>query len=114
MLQQQRDEELYFEKCKLEQMASLGSVSVRSTKAEQAKVSSVKMPKLVITKYDGTYERWLSFWNEFEAEIDNTDLPAVTKFSYLKELLEPHVCDEIDGLPFTMEGYTRAKKHFEN
>ena len=72
LLQQQRDEELYFEKCKLEQMASLGSVSVKSTKAEQAKVSSVKMPKLVITKYDGTYERWLSFWNKFEAEIDNT------------------------------------------
>ena len=110
LLKQQRDEELYFEKCKLEQMASLGSVSVKSTKAEQAKVSSVKMPKLVITKYDGAYERWLSFWNKFEAEIDNTDLPAVTKFSYLKELLEPHVCDEIDGLPFTIEGYTRAKK----
>ena len=109
LLKQQRDEELYFEKCKLEQMASLGSVSVKSTKAEQAKVSSVKIPKLVITKYDGTFERWLSFWNKFEAEIDNTDLPAVTKFSYLKELLEPHVCDEIDGLPFTIEGYTRAK-----
>ena len=64
-------------------MASLDSVSVKS-KAEQAKVSSVKMPKLVITKYDGTYERWLSFWNKFEAEMYNTDLPAITKFSYLK------------------------------
>ena len=81
-------------------MASLGSVSVKSTKAEQAKGSSVKMPKLVITKYDGTYERWLSFWNKFEAEIDNTYLPAVTgKFSYLKELLEPMCVMRLMGYP---------------
>ena len=109
LLKQQREEELYFEKCKLEQMASLGPSTDKATKTEQAKVSNVKMPKLVITKYVGTYERWLSFWNKFEAEIDSVDLPAVTKFSYLKELLQPHVCDEIDGLPFTTEGYTRAK-----
>ena len=76
---------------------------------EQPKVSSVKLPKLIISKYDGSYERWLSFWNKFEAEIDSTTLPAITKFSYLKELLEPKVCNEIDGLPFTTEGYARAK-----
>ena len=33
----------------------------------------------------------------------------MTKFSHLKELLEPHVCEAIDGLPFTTEGYERAK-----
>ena len=108
-LNEQREEELYFEKRKLEQQASLGSNVDKAANPEQAKVSSVKMPKLIISKYDGSYERWLSFWNKFEAEIDNTTLPAITKFSYLKELLEPKVCDEIDGLPFTVEGYTRAK-----
>ncbi len=94
---------------KLEQMASLGPSTDKATKTEQAKVCNVKIPKLVITKYDGTYERWLSFWNNFEAEIDSVDLPAATKFSYLRELLQPHVCDEIDGLPFTTEGYTVLK-----
>jgi len=67
------------------------------------------MPKLVITKYDGTYEKWLSFWNKFEAEIDSTDIPPVTKFAHLKELLESNVCEAIDGLPFNSEGYERAK-----
>ena len=33
----------------------------------------------------------------------------MTKFSHLKELLEPYVCEAIDGLPFTTEGYERAK-----
>ena len=67
------------------------------------------MPKLVITKYDGTYERWLSFWNKFEAKIDATDIPPGTKFAHLKELLESNVCETIDGLPFNSEGYERAK-----
>ena len=51
----------------------------------------------------------MPFWNKFEAESDSTDLPAVTKFAYLKELVEPRVRKGIDGLPFTTEGYERAK-----
>ena len=47
--------------------------------------------------------------NTFEAEIDSTDLPAVSKFGFLKELLEPKIRTDIDGLPFTTEGYERAK-----
>ena len=36
-------------------------------------------------------------------------MAAVTKFSYLKELVNPKVKTSIDGLPFTTEGYQRAK-----
>ena len=36
-------------------------------------------------------------------------LVAVTKFAYVKELLEPKVRQEIDSLEFTTEGYERAK-----
>ena len=36
-------------------------------------------------------------------------MPAVTKFAYLKDLLEPKVRTGIDGLPFSSEGYERAK-----
>lgn len=31
------------------------------------------LPKLSITKFDGTFEPWLPFWNKFSAEIDSTD-----------------------------------------
>jgi len=81
------------------------------SKAKEAELSkqSVKLPKLVITKYNGALENWLTFGNKSEAEIDKTDLPAVTKFAYLKELVEPCVKKGIDGLPFTSEGYQRAK-----
>ena len=51
----------------------------------------------------------LPFWSKFEAEIDSTILPVVTKFAYLKELVESKVTAEIDGLPLNSEGYERAK-----
>ena len=54
-LNEQREEELYFEKRKLEQQASLGSNADKAAnpepRPEQAKVSSVKMPKIIISKH---------------------------------------------------------------
>ena len=41
-------------------------------------------------------------------------MAAVTKFSYLKELVDPKVKTAIDGLPFTTEGYRRAKNILES
>lgn len=45
---------------------------------------NVKMPKLVITKYDGTSEKWLSFWNKFEGEIDAADIPGLPNLPILQ------------------------------
>ena len=69
----------------------------------------VKLPKLVITRFNGTHIDWFRFCKQFESEIERSELPAVSKFSYLKELISPKVGIIIDGLPFTGEGYNRAK-----
>ena len=74
-----------------------------------ATCSAVKMPKLVITKFNGTAQDWLRFWGQFETQIDKSSVAAVTKFSYLKELVEPKVRKLIHGLPFTVDGYDKAK-----
>ena len=71
------------------------------------------MPKLVITKFDGTPQDWMRFWGQFETQIDKLSAPAVTKISYLKELLVLKVRNLIDGLPFTPEGYQKAKDLLE-
>ena len=104
LLARQREEQLKFERQQLEQKAEFEKEKVASPSKQ-----IVKLPKLVITKYNAALENWLSFWNKFEAEIDKTGLPAVTKFAYLKELVEPRVRKGIDGLPFTSEGYEGAK-----
>lgn len=76
--------------------------------ASPAPVKSAKLPKLIITKFSGELTDWPRFWNQLEAEIDRSEVAAVTKFSYLKELVDPKVKTTIDGLPFTTEGYQRA------
>ena len=78
-------------------------------KESDAGKPKVKLPKLVITKFQGTHIDWQRFWGQFEAEIDKSGIGQVAKFSYLKELLVPKVRAVIDGLPFNREGYTRAK-----
>lgn len=47
--------------------------------------------KLAISKFSGTFTEWLPFWNMFELEIGSANLLAVSKFVYLKELLESKV-----------------------
>ena len=104
------EEKIQLEKAKHEARASLEKTAKASTE-ESGNLSSVgaKLPKLEITKFQGTFLDWMRFWNQFETEIDKAKLTQVAKFSYLKELLVSSVRASIDGLPFTTEGYERAK-----
>ncbi len=71
---------------------------------------NTKLPKLVITKFKGVPTDWLRIWNQFETEIDSEAISKVTKFSYLKELLEPKLRVTIDALPFTVR---KSENHFQ-
>ena len=75
------------------------------------KFSKTKYPKLVITMFDGTHFDWFRFWNQFKSQIDKFELFQVLIFFffYLKELVILKVRLWIDSLPFTSEGYMRAK-----
>ena len=113
MKEKQFEKELQFEEEKHEKRLHLekkfGEESKGYATSHAQKVVNSKLPKLVITPFNGTHADWLRFWNQFEAEIDSTQIPTVTKFSYLKELVEKKVRVSIDGLPFNSEGYERAK-----
>ena len=71
--------------------------------------AGAKLPKLIITKFQGTHLDWMRFWNQYETEIDKSSITQVAKLSYLRELLVPSAKVLIEGLPFTSEGYERAK-----
>ena len=90
-------------------MEKLKLSSKDKEKEKMYESDKIRLPKLVISKFQGTHIDWLRFWNQFEAEIEKTKINEVTKFSYLKELLVPKVRLLVDGLPFTNEGYERAK-----
>ena len=124
---EEREDQLRFEKAQLEQKLEYErkieeTKKNYATKSSEAKASPAasegvrtKLPKLTITKFNGSHTDWLRFWNIYEAEIDRcSDMAAVTKFAYLKDLLEPKVRAGIDGLPFSSEGYERAKNILRN
>ena len=98
-------EELAFKQKKLD----LQQAQKKPTETAGATSDVVKMPKLVITKFDGRPQDWMRFWGLFETQIDKSSAPEVTKFSYLKKLLVLKVRNLIDGLLFTVEGYQKAK-----
>ena len=115
MKEKQFEKELQFEekieiqnkkyKKRLHLEKKFGEESKGYATSHAQKVVNSKLPKLVITPFNGTHADWLRFRNQFEAEIDSTQIPTVTKFSYLKELAEKKVRVSIDGLPFNSEGY---------
>ena len=71
--------------------------------------AAAKLPKLTITKFNGNILDWTRFWGQFSEGIDKSDMAAISKFSYLKEFVDSKVRKTIDGLPFTADGYERAK-----
>ena len=112
---QEHVQKLYFEQklhqTKLEMQTEL-TASQASQHTPQALASGdiqAKLPKLVITKFDGTFMDWPRFWRQFSETIDKTSVAAITKFSYLRELLDSKVRKTVEALPFTSEGYNRAK-----
>ena len=113
LAERDRDKQLQFERAQFEQKLEF-EMKIEEARKNQVVASpapgkSAKLPKLVISKFSGELTDWPRFWNQFEAEIDLSEVAAVTKFSYLKELVNPKVKTAIDGLPFTTEGYQRAK-----
>ena len=115
-----REEELDYERklfeTRLKFQTELNAVkSNKGEGSESAKDSSgsttgleAKLPKLVITKFNGTFQDWPRFWGQFCEAIDKSSIASVTKFSYLRELLAPKPRMSIEALPFSAEGYNRA------
>ena len=104
-----KQEELKFHKAKIEMQAE---IQVEPNPQQATTTPSdirAKLPKLMITKFDGTYMDWPRFWGQFTEAIDKTGVQPITKFSYLRELLDVKVKRAIEALPFTAEEYNLAK-----
>ena len=77
-----------------------------------------KLPKLMLTRFNGDNTKFRSFWDSFESAVDNNpDLLVIDKFNYLNSLLEGAAARSIQGLPLSVKSYEAAKEilneHFE-
>ena len=73
------------------------------------KSMSVRLPKINIVQFDGSYMDWPRFWGQFTETVDKSNIAAINKFTYLCGFLGPKVKRRVESLPFTAEGYNRAK-----
>ena len=118
ILQESRNKQLQFEQTQLEMKLAYEkkreeakTSHAKTTEPSQSQMETAKLPKLAIPKFRGELTDLPRFWSQLEAEIDRAEVPGVTKYSYLKELVDPKIRKEIDGLPFSSKGYERAKRH---
>jgi hypothetical protein len=110
---QEREEQIRFEiklqetKAKLQAELEGNNISSWKSPSESANVQA-KLPKLVITKFSGSFTDWNRFWGQFTESIDKCSLAPITKLSYLRELLSDKVKKTVEALRYTPEGYNRA------
>ena len=79
-----------------------------STVASSDHANYVTLPKIELPHFKGDVLNWQSFWEQFSVTVDNSDLPDVQKFSYLKSLLEGDARQCIEGLSLNAEHYKTA------
>ena len=73
------------------------------------KGSHLKLPKMVLKEYDGSFLKWSCFWDQFDVAVNQDDnLPDIQKFTYLKSFLTGEAERAIQGLSLTKENYKNA------
>ena len=70
--------------------------------------AEAKLPKLILPTFTGDVLQWTAFWKKFKAVVDDGDLPAITKFTYLRSLLKGEASDVVQGLSLTADNYKTA------
>lgn len=71
-------------------------------------VPNARLPKIDLPKFDGTIVSWQPFWDKFKALVDNTDIPPITKFTYLTSVLEGEAKNVLKGISVTDKNYVVA------
>ena len=80
-----------------------------SLKNSSTSSATAKLPKLHLRGFNGDIQDWQPFWEQFQHNVDKrTDLPDVTKFSYLRSVLSGDAEKAIAGLSLTGASYRTA------
>lgn len=71
--------------------------------------AQIRLPRIELPKFDGSYEQWFPFYNMFSSLIHcNLDLSEIQKFHYLKSCLQEDAKTALDSLELSSENYSVA------
>ena len=89
--------------------SKVGSRKSNRSNASRPTQNFVKLPTMQLPVFDGDVFNWLPFWDSFSATIDdNTEVPEVMKFAYLKGQLKGEASRAIEGLSLSAANYKVA------
>ena len=77
----------------------LHNESLSLPKTLEATSLRVNLPKIQLPVFNGNIHNWQEFWDMFQSSIDEQNLPAVSKFSYLKVCRRDQHCQQFKGFP---------------
>lgn len=90
-----------------------------SLHSSESREPSMRLPRISIPEFSGSYEEWTNFHDTFSSLVDaNPDIPNVQKFHYLKSALKGTATETLRSLSISNENYTIAwsmlKKRYDN
>ena len=95
--------EMHEKKLKMQAELCVSKKYPKTVKCKTSAIRVAKLPKLMISKFDGSFMDWPRFWGQFSEAIDKRSIAPISKLTYLLELLEPKVKRSVEALPFTVE-----------
>ena len=88
--------------------ASNKKLSFESTSNDNYGSHLTRLPKINLPHFSGIIQDWPFFWAQFENYVHKTNLPSITKFSYLLSVLEHEAKTTICSLSITPDNYQKA------
>ena len=68
----------------------------------------MKLPKITLPTFDGSYTKWCTFWDSYESAVHSNPELTDIKFNYLQSLLQKSAKESIAGLALTAVNYKEA------
>ena len=99
---------------RIQAATTLATIANRTTEAPSEASSTGKsttearLPKLELPVFCGDVTLWTSFWEQYQAVVHTSELPSITKFTYLLALLKGEVKPCVQGLFLTASNYETA------
>ena len=88
--------------------AELQATLKRLEREKEARSTTAKLPKLIITPFKGTPTDWARFVNMFITQVHNKSISSEEKFGYLLEMVNPNVRAKLANLKPGEFGYKIA------
>ena len=91
--------EMHEKRLKMQTELCVSEKQPENVECETSAIRVAKLPKLVISKFDGSFMDWPRFWGQFSEAIDKSTIAPISKLTYLLELLEPKVKHTVEACP---------------